>query len=231
MLILALAGRLFAAGQSYELRGRLVPESPAAVSLFGATTPFQTETSRTSAAFPLSGALAPASTPLPSFCRAKARYGKPSSSDPEPPMPRAGSPSPFPSTILIWFLEKRSRISARFPRGNYPFRERRAVSMKKPGKDSPITMPMRPSPIWRRPFIAPQFTTAWNTWAPSLTRRSQYARADECFRKALQQNPASYEPLVNLGGHCSRKPKPARPCHTTGMPSAAAPMMHCPMRN
>ncbi len=41
---LALAGSLYAVERAYELNGRIVPASPAAVSLFGAATPFHAET-------------------------------------------------------------------------------------------------------------------------------------------------------------------------------------------
>src|SRR5712692_3237456 len=41
---LAFAASLCAAGRGYELNGRIVPESKASVSLFGATTPFHTDT-------------------------------------------------------------------------------------------------------------------------------------------------------------------------------------------
>jgi len=48
--------------------------------------------------------------------------------------------------------------------------------------------------------IAPQFDLAWNNLGTIAYRAQQYARAEECFRRALAANPGAYEPLVNLGG-------------------------------
>jgi len=47
---------------------------------------------------------------------------------------------------------------------------------------------------------APQFSTAWNNLGTIAYQSRNYARAEECFREALQQDPQSYEALVNLGG-------------------------------
>jgi len=44
VLFFALAGSLSPSERTYEVRGRLAPESPASVSLFGATSPFRAET-------------------------------------------------------------------------------------------------------------------------------------------------------------------------------------------
>jgi len=48
--------------------------------------------------------------------------------------------------------------------------------------------------------LAPQFSTAWNNLGTIAYQTRNYARAEECFREALRQDPGSYEPLVNLGG-------------------------------
>lgn len=47
---------------------------------------------------------------------------------------------------------------------------------------------------------APQFSAAWNNLGTIAYQRSNYARAEECFRESLEQDPGSYEALVNLGG-------------------------------
>ncbi len=48
--------------------------------------------------------------------------------------------------------------------------------------------------------IAPQFTTAWNELGTISYQTRQYQQAETYFREALKQDPASYPPLVNLGG-------------------------------
>jgi tetratricopeptide (TPR) repeat protein len=47
---------------------------------------------------------------------------------------------------------------------------------------------------------APQFSAAWNNLGTIAYQSGNYARAEECFRESLEQDPASYEALVNLGG-------------------------------
>jgi len=47
---------------------------------------------------------------------------------------------------------------------------------------------------------APQFSAAWNNLGTIAYQTGNYARAEECFREALAQDPSSYEALVNLGG-------------------------------
>jgi len=48
--------------------------------------------------------------------------------------------------------------------------------------------------------LAPQFATAWNNLGTIAYQTQKFARAEECFREALRQDPTAYEPLVNLGG-------------------------------
>jgi tetratricopeptide (TPR) repeat protein len=48
--------------------------------------------------------------------------------------------------------------------------------------------------------LAPQFAIAWNQLGTTAYQEQKYTRAEECFREALAADPASYEPLVNLGG-------------------------------
>ncbi|SPF55172.1 TPR repeat-containing protein [Candidatus Sulfopaludibacter sp. SbA4] len=48
--------------------------------------------------------------------------------------------------------------------------------------------------------IAPQFSAAWNNLGTIAYQTQKYERAAECFRAALEADPTSYEPLVNLGG-------------------------------
>jgi tetratricopeptide (TPR) repeat protein len=48
--------------------------------------------------------------------------------------------------------------------------------------------------------MAPQFAAAWNNLGTIAYQTEKYQRAEECFREALEQDPAAYEALVNLGG-------------------------------
>ena len=47
---------------------------------------------------------------------------------------------------------------------------------------------------------APQFSAAWNSLGVIAYQTRQYARAEQCFRNAMDADPRAFEPLVNLGG-------------------------------
>lgn len=48
--------------------------------------------------------------------------------------------------------------------------------------------------------IAPQFAAAWNQLGTIAYQSGRYRDAEANFRRALDADPASFEPLVNLGG-------------------------------
>ena len=48
--------------------------------------------------------------------------------------------------------------------------------------------------------LAPQFENAWNTLGTIAYQTRRFTLAEQRFREALKQDPAAYEPLVNLGG-------------------------------
>ncbi len=48
--------------------------------------------------------------------------------------------------------------------------------------------------------MAPQFAAAWNELGTIAYQTRKFDRAEECFRQALEQAPAAFDPLVNLGG-------------------------------
>jgi tetratricopeptide (TPR) repeat protein len=48
--------------------------------------------------------------------------------------------------------------------------------------------------------VAPQFSAAWNQLGTISYQTRNLARAEQCFRHALESDPKGFEPLVNLGG-------------------------------
>ncbi len=48
--------------------------------------------------------------------------------------------------------------------------------------------------------IAPDFSAAWNNLGTIAYQSRDFARAEECFRRALEAEPGAFEPTVNLGG-------------------------------
>jgi tetratricopeptide (TPR) repeat protein len=49
-------------------------------------------------------------------------------------------------------------------------------------------------------LIAPQYSMAWNRLGTIAYKTQRYADAERYFRRALDEAPTAYEPLVNLGG-------------------------------
>jgi tetratricopeptide (TPR) repeat protein len=48
--------------------------------------------------------------------------------------------------------------------------------------------------------LSPEFALAWNTLGTLYFQTHNFARAEECFRQSLAEDPSLFEPLVNLGG-------------------------------
>lgn len=48
--------------------------------------------------------------------------------------------------------------------------------------------------------LAPHFSEAWNNLGTIAYQSKDFARAEECFREAHEQDPEAFEPIVNLGG-------------------------------
>jgi tetratricopeptide (TPR) repeat protein len=49
-------------------------------------------------------------------------------------------------------------------------------------------------------LIAPQYSMAWNRLGTIAYKTQRYADAEKYFRRALDEDPTAYAPLVNLGG-------------------------------
>jgi tetratricopeptide (TPR) repeat protein len=48
--------------------------------------------------------------------------------------------------------------------------------------------------------LAPEFAEAWNELGTIAYQMQKFDRAEECFRESLRLDPQAFEPLVNLGG-------------------------------
>ena len=210
VLFFALAGSLFPAERSYELRGRLAPESPAAVSLFGATTPFHAETLADEDGRFRFRALAPGEYIVAVFVPGKGEVRQtvelgPGTADAKG---RVDLTIPIGDSLRVSgeALPDRAKVSARELSIPESARREYADAQKSLGRHDAGEAVAH---LQRAVAIAPQFASAWNNLGTIAYQTKQYARADECFRKALEQNSGSYEPLVNLGGVLLNEGKPA----------------------
>jgi len=199
-LCFALAGSVRPGERNYEIRGRLSPESPAAVSLFGVTTPFHAETLADDDGrfrfrdLEFGEYVVAVFIPGKGEIRQTIEVG-PGTADAKR---RLVLTVPVADAVRVTgeVLPERAKVSAR---------REYAEAQKSLGRHDAAEAVEH---LKRAVAIAPQFTSAWNNLGTIAYQAKQYARADECFRKALEQNSGSYEPLVNLGGVLLNENKP-----------------------
>jgi tetratricopeptide (TPR) repeat protein len=195
-----MASGAFAAAPVYELNGTILPRGRATVSLYGTNSPYVAST------FVFPGStfhfkkLAPGAYTLSVFMR---RHGEarqtieigPSTAD------RRGRVSLHlqlkDSDFVLASALRGHTVSAKelaiSPRALQDYR-RAQQDLSRRNVDSAVK---RLEDAVER---APQFAAAWNTLGVIAYQRKQYDRAEEAFRKALEQDPQSFEALVNLGG-------------------------------
>jgi tetratricopeptide (TPR) repeat protein len=189
-----------AAPNFYELSGHILPEAHAAVSLHGATTPFTTSTESDDAGRFIFKKLDPGTYTLSVFIPSRGEARQTVEVGP-------ASADSHGRINLTLHLNDADFVTD-------PLRRRHAVSttqlavpgqalrdyqdaqkdLEKHDVDSAIRR------LERAVSLAPQFSAAWNNLGTIAYQARKFQRAEECFRHALEQDPASFEALVNLGG-------------------------------
>ena len=185
----------------YQLSGQVLPEAPASLTLFGATTPFH--------AFTLSD----------DSGRFTFRHLEPGTYTLAVYVPGRGEAR---RTVEIGpgTADLHSRVVARLDLKDSEFvyadivRQEHAVSAveltipdkaQRDYQDARKFLGRRDSVsaierLERAVALAPQFSAAWNELGTINYQTQHFERAEECFRRALSADPRAYEPLVNLGG-------------------------------
>jgi len=190
-----------AADPAYDLTGHIRPEGTAAVSLFGATTPFRAaDISDSSGRFTFKKLEAGAYTIAVFFPdRGEARQTieiGPSNADEHR---RVNLNLEFKDSDFVFAdpIRRRHAISAR--QLSVPDRAVRDYEDAQRALGRHETESAVKS-LEHAVEIAPQFSAAWNELGTIAYQTRRYDRAEQCFRQALDQDPDAYEPLVNLGG-------------------------------
>jgi len=185
----------------YELRGRLVPATRASVWLHGATAPFEDSTlADEGGRFRFRDVVAGTYT-LGAFVPGRGEMRRTIEVGPS----RADARKRIELTVEMRDGEFESRDSLR--RGaivsarelTIPERARREYEeaekrLSRRDADGAIAH------FERAVELAPQFSEAWNHLGTIAYQARDYKRAESCFRKALEADPAAFQPLVNLGG-------------------------------
>jgi tetratricopeptide (TPR) repeat protein len=185
----------------YELRGRLLPATRASVWLHGATAPFEDNAlSDGDGHFRFRGLLAGTYT-LAAFVPERGEMRRTIEVGPSQADPR----NRIEVTVELRDGEFESRDSLRrealvsakelaIPeraRREYDEAEKRLARRDVEGAVAHFG---------RAVELAPQFSGAWNHLGTIAYQARDYPRAESCFRKALDADPQSFQPLVNLGG-------------------------------
>ncbi len=184
-----------------ELRGQLEPPARAAVSLYGAITPFMASTASDANGRFRFRNLAPGAytvsvtVPGRGEIRQTIEVG-PSLADSEG---RVSLTIPFqPSAVAASeAIERKHGVSVRQLRiPDRAQREYQQAQQKLSERD--VAGAIRR--LERAVELAPHFVEVWNHLGTIAYQSSRYPEAEKYFRKALEQDPGAYSPLVNLGG-------------------------------
>jgi Tfp pilus assembly protein PilF len=194
-----LAAAAFASEPLFDLRGRVRPAGHVYVSLFGADKPFDTWTFTIDGRFGFHKLL-PGTYTLAVLSRGRAEVRRTVEVGPG----TGGSKRRVevdielsPADINFAEATREHTVSARVlaipDRALHDFEEaRKALSRR--DADAAVRH------LERAVETAPQFAAAWNELGTVAYQTGKFARAEECFKRALTEDPHAYEPLVNLGG-------------------------------
>ena len=199
-ILFGLAAAVMAAEPRYELRGQLRPPGRAAVSLFGATTPFASGAAADSLGrFQFRNLLAGSYT-LAVFVSGRGEARRTIEVGPG----TAGSRRRVhvridlgDSAFAYGAVERRHKVDARqlaVPPGAWKAFEQAQKALEQRDAIAARTH------LERAVQIAPAFAMAWNTLGTIAYQSREFPRAEECFRRSLEADAGAFEPLVNLGG-------------------------------
>lgn len=189
-----------AAAQTYRLEGTILPEEQASVSVFGATHPFSTSTlTDSSGRFTIKNLPAASYTVsayVPGFGEARQTIDVgPGTSDKRGRV-RITLRINDADDVRNHLVQRHSVSAKQLAVPDSAQREYAAAQKDLEKRDTVSAV----RHLERAVEIAPSFAIAWNNLGTIAYQTSSFLRAEECFREALRQEPALYEPLVNLGG-------------------------------
>jgi tetratricopeptide (TPR) repeat protein len=197
----ALAVAAFAAGQEYELSGRIIPPESASISLYSVTSPFTVSTlAGEDGRFNFKKLEAGAYT-LAVFSPGRGEARRTIEIGPS-------TAGPHGQMNLELRLQDSDFIIADTLRRHHSVSTRQLAIPKKAVheyEEAQKDLARHDAPgaiqkLERAVQLAPQYSAAWNNLGTIAYQMRKYEWAAECFRRALEADPQSFEPLVNLGG-------------------------------
>jgi Tfp pilus assembly protein PilF len=200
-LLLAAATAAFSAQPAvYELSGRLVPPFGARVSLFGTATPFSVTTLVDASGRFRFKKLAPGLYTLAVFSRRRGEARRtvevgPALADAKG---RVALMLELKETdfVLASTLNRHIVSARQLAVPDAAIRDYQEAQKDLSRNDSANAVKRLERALER----APGFSAAWNSLGVIAYQTRKFARAEECFRKAVETDPQSYEALVNFAG-------------------------------
>jgi len=199
MLSLALPAILLMAGaeRTFDLQGRVRPAGRASVALHGATSPFSASTLADAEGRFRFRKIESAAYTVAVFMPGRGEARRTIEVGPS----LADSKGRITLTLDLTFSEEtlRRRNLVSVKELSVPDSARREYSsaQEKLGRRDVAGAVVH---LERAVQIAPQFASAWNNLGTIAYQSRDFRLAESRFRKALDQEPEAYEPLVNLGG-------------------------------
>jgi tetratricopeptide (TPR) repeat protein len=190
-----------AADALYDLSGRVEPAGRAAVSLYGATSPFTTSTlSGDDGSFTFHRLLPGEYTVAVFYTdRGEARRTIEVGAGTADSHNRITVKLVFQDSDFVVADAMRRRHAVSASQLSIPEKAQKLY------EDAHRALSHREAPAAEKSLeeaveIAPQFSAAWNELGTIAYQTQRFDRAEQCFRQALEDDPRAYEPLVNLGG-------------------------------
>lgn len=189
---------LGAEAATYEIVGRIEPAGRAAVHVFGAVTPFSSDALADSA-----GRFRVRRLPAGSYTVSVFLPGRGEARQTVEVGPGTADSK---RRVAVRLALEDSRLQRDARLGTVSARELAIPDSAKREYEEARKLLSRPDAaaatkrLERAVQIAPRFSAAWNNLGTIAYQTRQFTRAEECFRRALEAEPGSYEPLVNLGG-------------------------------
>jgi tetratricopeptide (TPR) repeat protein len=183
--------------RAYELVGQVAPEAQASVSLFGATFPFSATTLTDARGRFRFEKLQPGAYTVAAFVPGRGEARTTVEVGPAAADSRGRVEMILRMDEAKLWPDRGPVVSTRelsIPPGAWKQYAQAQKKLARHDTQGAIAL------LKRAVEAAPQFAAAWNNLGTIAYQTKAYPDAEKYFRRALEADPAAYEPLVNLGG-------------------------------
>ena len=201
LAVLLTAACAIAADTVYELSGQVTPAGRTSVTLFGATTPFQTSVLSDEGGHFQFKKLLPGTYTLSMFQPLRGEARKTIEVGPGTADSHGRVRLDLRLTESDWVYHDAARRQHAVSAAELTIPDKAQREYEEARKDlQRHDSTSATQHLEAAVQIAPQFADAWNELGTIAYQTQKFDRAEECFRESLRLDPQAFEPLVNLGG-------------------------------